>query len=116
MAADVLLVLEAGVTKTASFNSTGINVKSGTPASGLVARLLVTSVAGTAPTIAPEIQDSADGTTYTQLARFSTQSITAAGEYFCRFQTKQPYVRLATTIGGTSPSFVYNSHVCQARP
>lgn len=117
MAKDNLLVLESGVTKTASFNSTGLNIPGGTPVEGLVATLRVTTASGTVPTCSAEIEASADNTTYANVGNFNEGAdITAAGEYFCRFQTRQPYVRLATTIGGTSPSFVYSAHVGQSNP
>lgn len=109
---DALLQLQSLTTQTASTNSAGRNLVSGTPKRGLVARVNVTTVSGTAPSLTPRIQHSDDNTTYTDLAVGS--ALTSAGTVDIPFITNKKYVRLATTISGTSPSFVFTCDVGDA--
>lgn len=116
MPKDALGVLLASAARTDSANETALDLKSGTPQRGLVAKLVVTAVAGTAPTLAPTIEHSTDNTTFTTLATFDPASITAVGEAFCTFETDKRYVRLAHVIGGTSESFTMSCYLQPARP
>jgi hypothetical protein len=92
-------------TLTSSTNSAGFSVGEGAE---LRVQLEVTgTVSGTSPTLDAKLQDSADGSTYADTGVAFTQ-VTATGSRQQReFKTKQgrPYVRVATTVGGTSPSF-----------
>jgi hypothetical protein len=114
LAYDVNLQLQASTTQTATFNSTGVDLKTGTPRRGLVARLLVTAASGTTPTLDLQVQQSADNSTWYNCAAIPTQS--AAGESFCTFETSMRYVRAKATIGGTTPSFTYQVDVSVSRP
>ena len=113
MAYDANAVLQASVTKTASFNSTGVDLK-GTPRRGLKARVIVTAASGTSPTLDPKVQHSDDNSTFTDLA--AGAQLTATGEVFIPFETSKRYVRLVATIGGTTPSFTYQADIGLARP
>jgi hypothetical protein len=113
---DANAVLQASVTKTASFNSAGFDLKTRTPRRGLVAKLLVTAVSGTSPTLDAKIQHSTDNSTWTDLSVTLQGQITAVGEYHIPFNTDDEYVRLVATIGGTTPSFTYEAYIETARP
>lgn len=76
------------------------------------------AVSGTTPTLAVKIQDSADGTTYTDMSpamAFPSQTTTMATatgalptafpSLAVRTGTSRPYLRVVKTVGGTSPSF-----------
>lgn len=116
MAYDTNLQLQASVTKTANFNSAGVDLKTGTPRRGLKARVLVTAVSGTTPTLDGKIQHSDDNSAFTDLAVVLAGQITATGEYFIPFETSKRYVRFVATIGGTTPSFTYQVDCGIARP
>lgn len=114
---DANSVLQAVTTETATKTSAAVNLPSGTPRRGLKARVIVTAVSGTSPTFAPTIQESADNTTWNTLAApVGGDTLTAVGEVFIPFETHLAYVRLLSTIGGTSPSFTYSADIGIARP
>lgn len=114
MAYDALGILQASVTKTADFDSTGIDLVTGTPEVGLVARVIVTAASGTDETADFAIEHSDDNSSYSVCASFP--QFTATGEKFLRFFTKKRYVRLAATIGGTTPSFTYQGALTLSQP
>lgn len=109
MASDNLLVLQATTTQTAGANSTAIDLKAGTPKRGLVAKIIATTVSGTAPTADFHIEHSDDNTTFTDLA-VATQ-LTAAGMRNITFETPKRYVRVVSAIGGTTPSVVWKAYI-----
>jgi hypothetical protein len=111
---DALLQLQASVMKSSTFNSTGVDLKTGTPPRGMVARLLITAASGTTPTLDGKIQESADNSAWNDLVVFPQQ--TAAAEISRTFSTRKRYVRFVATIGGTTPSFTYEVDVVPAIP
>lgn len=114
MASDANITLQASTTKTASFNSTGVDLKTGTPRRGLVARLRVTAASGTTPTLDGKIQESNDNSAWNDLCSFD--QLTTTGIQYATFETEKRYVRLVATIAGTSPSFTYDCDVLLGRP
>ena len=102
---DANLVAFNSQTLTSSTNSSGFNVGEGAE---LRVELSVSgTVSGTSPTLDVKLQDSADGSSWADTGVAFTQ-VTATGSRQQReFRTKQgrPHVRLAATVGGTSPSF-----------
>lgn len=102
---DANLVPYSNQTLTASGQSSGFNVGVGAE---LRVQLEVTgTVSGTSPTLDVKLQDSADGSSYADTGVAFTQ-VTATGsrqQRELRVREGRPYVRLAHTVGGTSPSF-----------
>ncbi|HEY7068062.1 MAG TPA: hypothetical protein VII06_41810 [Chloroflexota bacterium] len=92
-------------TLTSSTNSAGFNVGEG--AELRVQLEVAGSVSGTSPTLDAKLQDSADGSAWADTGVAFTQVTTTGSRQQREFKTKQgrPYVRVATTVGGTSPSF-----------
>ena len=92
-------------TLTGNANSAGFNVGEGAE---LRLQLEVAgTVSGTSPTLDAKLQDSADGTSWADTGVAFSQ-VTASGSRQQReLRTRQgrPYVRVAATVGGTSPSF-----------
>lgn len=121
MPADANLVLQASATKTATFNGTALDLKTGTPRRGLKARIKY-SAANTssgAGAVTFTVQHSDDNSTFTDCGDHSlTLSTTAqAGVAFIPFETSKRYVRLAiTAISGTGATVTYYSDVMLARP
>lgn len=124
MPADSLLVLQAEVTKAATFNSTGLNIK-GTPRRGLYARVIYSAAtnASGSNTVAFTIQHSDDNSTYYELASGKENDIALsttaqAKEIFIPFETDKDYVRLVQTTSGagSTPTVTYYADIVPARP
>jgi hypothetical protein len=125
MAVDANLVLQASVTKTDTFNSTGVNLPTGTPSRGLVARIIYSAAteASGGKTVIFSIDHSANNSTRYALASGAKDTITLsttaqAGEISIPFRTNQPYVRLTMTLSANtnSPSITYFADVAPALP
>lgn len=66
----------------------------------------VGTVSGTSPTLAGKIQESSDGSTWSDISGATFTTVTASGNYQCiNFERTKRYVRYVGTVGGTSPSF-----------
>lgn len=121
---DKLSVLQAEVTKTASFNSAGLDLSKGTRLEGMVARVLYSAAsnASGSGTVTFSIEHSDDNAAFTALASGAADKITLtttdqAGEIFIPFQTSKRYVRLVCTIsGGTTPTITYEGDVTFTNP
>jgi hypothetical protein len=126
MAADANLVLQASVTKVDTFNSAGVNLPTGTPARGLVARVIYSaaSEASGGKTVTFKIQHGDTlGGTYYDLTSAADQALTLtttaqAGEIFIPFRTRRAYVRLVQTLSAStnSPTITYQADIVQAKP
>jgi hypothetical protein len=126
MAADANLVLQASVTKVDTFNSVGVNLPTGTPSRGLVARVIYSaaSEASGGKTVTFKIQHGDTlGGTYYDLTSAADQVLTLtttaqAGEIFIPFRTKRAYVRLVQTLSAStnSPTITYQADIVQAKP
>lgn len=91
------LVLQASKTATANGSTVTTNVEKAECA----ATLNALNTAGTTPTLDVVIQESADGSTWTQIAAF-TQVTTGGAYQRITFSKTQKKVRAVYTIGGTS--------------
>lgn len=126
MATDAKTVMQASVTKTAAFDSTGIDLKTRSPLFGNVLWCrVIYSAANTssgAGALTFEVQASADDSTYVKIAQTAesilTLSTTAqAGEIFIPIVTNKQYVRLSlTTVSGTGATVTYQADLVMARP
>ena len=66
----------------------------------------VGAVSGTSPTLAGKIQESADGSTWSDISGATFTSVTASTNNQCiAFQRAQRYLRWVGALGGTSPSY-----------
>lgn len=71
-------------------------------------QLVVTAVSGTTPTMTATVQDSVDGTNWTNLAPAFAAKTTAVQETISiTTATVSPLVRVSWTMGGTTPSFTF---------
>ena len=99
---DVLAILKAKATLTASGNGSGIRVGKGSTFQ--VKASVRGAVTGTDPTLAVTVQQSDNDTDYTDVVTFP--NITATGEMQRAAQITAKYVRAKWVIGGTStPTF-----------
>lgn len=100
-------ILGAGVTPrtaTTSINGATADLLSGDGRCFAIQQ--VGAVSGTSPTLAGKIQESADGTTWSDLAGATFTVVTATDNVQAiTFDRAQRYVRYVGTIGGTTPSF-----------
>lgn len=125
MATDAKLALQASVTKTATFNGTGLSIPTGTPKNKpLYARVIVTdavtsSGAGTATF---RLRYSADDSTYAGISETADTELTLStttqtGEFFIPLVTTKAYVRLElSAITGTGATVTYQGDIVMARP
>ena len=125
MAVDANLVLQASVTKTDTFNSTGVNLVTGTPSRGLVARIIYSAAteASGGKTVIFSIDHSSDNSTWYPLASGAKDTITLsttaqAGEISIPFRTNKAYVRLTMTLSANtnSPTITYYGDITQGLP
>ena len=108
---DTQLRLQASVTKTASFNSTALDLGSGfAPGGGgrpMQAIVPVTAFDFTTgdETYSFTLQESSDNSSFTTIS--PSVSATAVTTYVVKGFVTQRYVRLVLTAGGTTPSITY---------
>jgi hypothetical protein len=109
--ADNNLKLLASATKTASVtDATGVDFGSG-DLLPTVYRAVVTA-ASASDTLDIKIQESADNSTWNDLAVFD--QITAVGVYYVTARSPKRYRRYYATIAGTDPSFTFQIDVVPA--
>lgn len=76
----------------------------------------VSAITGTTPTMVVKIQESADGTNFSDVPSFTTASLTATGQVRIAApsaaQKCSDWVRAVATIGGTTPSVTFTSYLC----
>lgn len=108
MAQDNNLALQAAATITASTNSTGVDLKAGTPMRGLWANIRPTTVTGS---VQYKIQASDDNTTFVDIAVAVPNTLTAAAAVDIPFTTNKRYVRLVSTLAGTTSSIVHSAYI-----
>jgi hypothetical protein len=112
MPADSLVVLQASVTKTDTFQSAGVDLKVGTPPRGLVARVIysLASAASGTDTVIFSIEHSSNDSTYYALASGAKDTITLdttssapkSGLIYIPFRTSLRYVRLVATFSSAA--------------
>jgi hypothetical protein len=112
---DVNFTLQTQTTQTASFNSAGVDLKTGTQRAGFTARFVVSSYASvsTAGTVFTfKIQASSDNTTFFDIAAAPPITGTTAAqqiEQFVTFSTTFRYVRAAVVFSSNAgvPAIAY---------
>lgn len=124
MPADDLSVLQVAVTKTGTFNSDGLDLKTGTPSRGLVARIIYTAAATSsgAGSLTFRITESSDNSTFTGIYQTTESTVTlstaaVAGELFIPFRTSKRYVRLElSALSGTGATVTYEADIVPSIP
>lgn len=124
MAYDNLLALQASVTKTATFNSTGVQIN-GTPRRGMVARVRYSAAtnASGSNSVTYQIDVSDDNLTWYALAVANDQVINLSttaqtGTIHIPFITNKKYVRLTATFAGagSTPTITYAGEIGASFP
>lgn len=125
MATDALIQLQASVTKTATFNGTAVDLKTGTPRRGLKARVIYSAAtnASGSNTVAFTIDHSDDNSTFYTLSsnaeyNLALSTTAQSGEIFIPFETSKRYVRLTCTVSGagSTPTVTYGGEITLSRP
>ncbi|SRR6266536_3248264 len=70
-----------------------------------------TAASGTTPTLDVALEGSADNSSYSSVANSGVTQLTAAGNRISTALVTTNYVRVAVTIGGTTPSFTFSASV-----
>jgi len=74
----------------------------------IVCLVAVTAITGTSPTLSLAIEHSDDNSTYTAITGGGTAAnITATGNAVINARATKQYVRVTSTIGGTTPAVTY---------
>lgn len=76
-------------------------------ASDVLMSVHCTVASGTGPTLNCSLEESADGSTWTAVTGSSTAQLAAAGNAVAAAAVTKNYVRVTSTVGGTTPSFTY---------
>ena len=76
-------------------------------AADILCNIHVTAITGTSPTLAIAVEHSDDNSSYTAVTGGSGANITAAGNQTINCRVTKPYVRVTSTIGGTTPAVTY---------
>jgi hypothetical protein len=72
------------------------------------------AVSGTSPTLAGKIQESTDGTTWTDVVGATFAIVTASNNtQAISFDRTKRFLRYVATVGGTSPSFAVAAVISQ---
>jgi hypothetical protein len=66
-----------------------------------------TAATGTSPTLNVSLEESADGTTWTAVAGSGTAQLIAAGSAQSNARVSASFIRVTSTVGGTTPSVTY---------
>jgi hypothetical protein len=110
---DTALLMQDTTTKTASFNTAGLDLGSGFAPGGLgkpVAAVVNVTAIDTSSgneTYSFTLEESSDNATFT--AAGAAQAVTATGGFAVRGWLTKRYARLALTAGGTTPSVTFKA-------
>lgn len=126
MATDAKIQLQASVTKTGTFNSTAVDLKTRSPLFGMLlfARIIYsaanTSSGAGAATL--RLTFSADNSSFAGIAEVAETELTLSttalsGEVYIPIVTDKRYVRLElSAISGTGATITYGGEIVLARP
>ena len=73
--------------------------------------LNITAASGTSPTLDIKFQDSADNSTWVDVASGAFSQKTTTGASSLVLSNVGPYLRAVQTVGGTTPSFTFDLYV-----
>jgi hypothetical protein len=77
---------------------------------------VIGAVSGTTPSLTGKIQESTDGTTWTDVTNATFTAVTAANNLqVLVFERTKRYLRHARTVSGTSPTFVLNALIGEVK-
>ena len=126
MAIDAKLALQASVTKTASFNSAGLDLLNGTPLDDVLFARVIYSAATNASgsnSVTFSIEHSDDNATFYTLTSGASDIINLSttaqsGELFFPVVTRKRYIRLVATFAGagSTPTITYQGDISPSRP
>lgn len=112
---DVQLRLQAAVTKTATFNSTALDMGAafapgggGLPVQGVVTVTALDTGDGN-ETYTFKLQESTDNSSFTDIS--PGVAVTDTGTVACKGFLSKRYVRLVATLAGTTPSVTYEAYL-----
>ena len=117
---DFLAILQALTTKTATFQSTGLDLLKRAPRQGLHARVIFSAAtnASGSNSVTFSIEESDDNATFYTVASAAAKvinlnTVAQSGVIDIPFQTRRRYVRLVATFGGagSTPTITYKSDV-----
>lgn len=78
-------------------------------ASDVILMVHCTAASGTSPTLNASLEESNDGSSWTAVTGSAITQLTAAGNAMSNAQATKQYVRVTSTVAGTTPSFTYRA-------
>lgn len=91
---------------------TGTHISGPVAGAGMAAEVLVTvhvtAASGTTPTLDVSLEESSDGANWTAVPGSAATQITAVGHRVAAANPTKSFVRVTSTVGGTTPSFTYS--------
>jgi hypothetical protein len=124
MAIDALQTLQASVTKTATFNSTAVDLGTGTPRRGMWAKIIYSAASTSAGAGAAtfRITESSDNSTFVSIFQTGDSALTLSttaisGVAYIPFIAQKRYVRLElSAISGTTATVTYGGEISLVKP
>ena len=110
---DAQLVIQEVTTKTGNYNSGGLDLGAGFAPGGpgvpavVVVQVTALDTADGNETYSLVLQDSADNVTFAAVG--AAAAVTATGAVAVKGRVTRRYVRLALTVGGTTPSITFKA-------
>jgi hypothetical protein len=106
-----ILTLLPALSRNANANGSAVDLSAYVNVRAYKAYLDVGNVTGTSPTLDVKIQESDDGTTFTDISGAAFAQMSATGNQTLVFKTGKRYVRAVATLGGSSPVFVCGAYL-----
>lgn len=79
-------------------------------ASDVILMVHVTATSGT-PTLNASLEESDDGSSWSAIAGSAIAQLSAAGNAMANARTTKPYVRVTSTVAGTTPNVTFRASV-----
>lgn len=84
-------------------------------ASGVAATVMLavhcTAASGTSPTLTASLEESADGASWSAVTGSAVAQLTGAGNAVAVARVSKAFVRVTSTVAGTTPSFTFEADV-----
>lgn len=111
-----LQIVEGDTVISSAARGTGTVTSGAIASSGLAGDVILaihcSAASGTGPTLNASLEESADGAgSWTAIPGSSVAQLAAAGNALAYATATKPYVRVTSTVAGTTPSFTYKAVV-----
>lgn len=110
-----LRLVEGDVALIAAARGSGTVTSGPIASSGIASDVLLavhcSAASGTTPTLNVSLEESNDGSSWSAVTGSGIAQLTAAGNALAYATATKPYMRVTSTVGGTTPSFTFKATV-----